>query len=52
MAPDVGFEPTIRRGGLTVNLWERLEKVAAAASFQPALTAECFTSGWVFLFVD
>jgi len=24
LAPEVGFEPTIRRGGLTADLWERL----------------------------
>jgi hypothetical protein len=40
LAPEAGFEPTIRRGGLTTKIQARAYKFSALTCFEPAFAPE------------
>jgi hypothetical protein len=52
MAPEVGFEPTIRRGGLTASFKQGFQKIAAAAGFKPTFTEESVTASRITLVMN
>ena len=47
MAPEVGFEPTIRRGGLTAEIQEGAQILPATSRLEPPFASKSLRTSWV-----